>query len=1001
MTRIVSGSPIGFGIGPQMVLRQQLVQRLSPAAGPEALLGVAVEATYRQHGLLFTYHQLPRREAGMLLHLGSAGLMWGGHAFVVPDFFPHLTPDKQQLVAGLVAVHEYGEVCFGDHHQASLLEFAVASLEGQLEWYLNFLHENYLLKFRDVVVHRMASHLEAAFTEVGVDTPEWASADAPTPPAAEDPTARRAHALAGAFRWPPALAHRYAHAMEESPGLLAHKAKDWVQALVAVDLARPFLMLARDAAVASIYTRVAHGAPWREVVAEAKRAFLWPLFQYSWELGKEILPPIGTQLGVLDLCVEQTQAEVFSALISHAPAGTPPDPFFDSDLRSLLAMARIERTILRRLGCRMPWQRTVDAATVTEPPAALHEPAEIARFRRAVWQLRDQVPEAANARRDLTVLRCIATHVREHPSALLRALPEEAALAWYERQRARLASEDRADFSRASLVDPLSARGFAVLDVSPHDLIDVYLARVAAEIQREQAAIGRLLTAGSDECEPMLFHLAACRHRDAVAEGLHALQARLQQIIEEIRPLVPDHPWAAEDLTEPITLTDESWLSRSATPTPTIPRPVDIFLEGPEITVRHVPDRLLAQMDVEWHRRVLTQMIASQVLWATREMSRTTPQARLLAHWGAAGAVREYRARLRDAGVRDEDVSAVDLIGTPDALLRVTPASRDPFDVMRLEIAARMIALDAPDAEFDHLLPSMDTLRSLADDPDARIREYVATVQAEVERRARAREAATTPPVDTPPQQVTQNPDLLYTLTQDRFWVVMATLSGGVLSGPRQMDLRRVWPDVSDAVITSIRAFDHLSSCPRGMTHAGLDFLGDKLTGQPAERLTALLLLRHHHPFFNSANSPVQISFHLPALWNTYPGRTRLLNRLIRVIHTSDAPLVKALAEEVVATLTRSQQERSDDTLRVLQCVREGTAATFLASAKTYGGPAAVLRPLRLAAWLGQREAYDDLGRAAESHRLAAVRRQAAKWHAELTEARAAGVFAGIPGWEE
>lgn len=113
------------------------IQSLFSAWG--SIYDQAEKRQYNKHGLDFEYAVVRREDFPYLLSIGSAGLSLGDMRFVMEDFFIDLSEEERERFIEAVAVHEYGESVFNNHHQASLLEFEVVRRDGFLERYLEML----------------------------------------------------------------------------------------------------------------------------------------------------------------------------------------------------------------------------------------------------------------------------------------------------------------------------------------------------------------------------------------------------------------------------------------------------------------------------------------------------------------------------------------------------------------------------------------------------------------------------------------------------------------------------------------------------------------------------------------------------------------------------------------------------------------------------------------------------------------------------------------------
>lgn len=88
--------------------------------------------------------------------------------FVMEDFFVDATPKENAWAMDMIAVHEHGEAVLGNHHDASLLEFAIAEEEGKTEAYLEFLDKRAKNKMVDVVMNRMGQVFKEELNRLGM-----------------------------------------------------------------------------------------------------------------------------------------------------------------------------------------------------------------------------------------------------------------------------------------------------------------------------------------------------------------------------------------------------------------------------------------------------------------------------------------------------------------------------------------------------------------------------------------------------------------------------------------------------------------------------------------------------------------------------------------------------------------------------------------------------------------------------------------------------------------
>jgi hypothetical protein len=232
-----------LSLGQSLELKQEITHSLKLSSFEEQFAEVyatAEKRDYNKHGLTFTYAVVKRAEFPYLLSIGSPGLRFGDMTFVMEDFFvdPKISADFREKLVEMIAVHEYGEMVFGNHHQASLLEFAVAQQEGVLEHYLAFMDKNCFLKFRDIALNRMGPELLAALDESGTQV-EGNIPDHYETSEEDFPSLRTAMALRDGFRWPRNLHDRYAHTLDEDEEVVTEKIMEWAKTASAPPMVRP------------------------------------------------------------------------------------------------------------------------------------------------------------------------------------------------------------------------------------------------------------------------------------------------------------------------------------------------------------------------------------------------------------------------------------------------------------------------------------------------------------------------------------------------------------------------------------------------------------------------------------------------------------------------------------------------------------------------------------------------------------------------------------------
>ncbi|MCP5464671.1 MAG: hypothetical protein H7A33_06570 [Deltaproteobacteria bacterium] len=194
----------------------------------------AEKKIYQGHGLEFEYAAVTREEFPYLVSIGSAGMYFGGMLFVMTNFFLN-AGEMSDRYTDLVAVHEYGEHVFNDHHQATLLELEVARREGVLEGYLEFLRNHYDLKIRDISLHRMGAELvESAKEKVdGLDVDDdeveevFVYKEIP-----QDDSTQVARELRDAFTWPEELYWEYSDLFDGDAEREREATSDWADYIV-------------------------------------------------------------------------------------------------------------------------------------------------------------------------------------------------------------------------------------------------------------------------------------------------------------------------------------------------------------------------------------------------------------------------------------------------------------------------------------------------------------------------------------------------------------------------------------------------------------------------------------------------------------------------------------------------------------------------------------------------------------------------------------------------
>lgn len=271
--RLAAGASQAIGLSTGMRMSLELNQRLelSQSMRLELTLTQALQSSNADYyaglyanakklrirleslGLDFEVALVSRLDLPEMMHLGSAGLMAYGFPFVMEDFFVDLGQEERDRFIQLVAVHEYGEVIFGNHHMASLLELAVAKHWGVLEGYLEFLESRYAAKFRDVALHRLRGPLLQGLKEENFDIPEedLAAESEWFPPSGEEAQVLAARRVLEQYPVSDAVAERFEAAVRDDMKISEGELNEWVQYITALEQTRAFYAKAlQDAAEA-------------------------------------------------------------------------------------------------------------------------------------------------------------------------------------------------------------------------------------------------------------------------------------------------------------------------------------------------------------------------------------------------------------------------------------------------------------------------------------------------------------------------------------------------------------------------------------------------------------------------------------------------------------------------------------------------------------------------------------------------------------------------------
>lgn len=288
------GPTLGPSLRQSLELRQTLELTLSlPAIFSEwdSIYGSAEKRVYDKQGLQFEYAVVRRMEFPYMLAIGTAGLCANGRLFVMEDFFLDLPEGERSRIVELIAVHEYGERLFEDHHQASLLEFAIAQEEGFLGRYLEILQEKYFLKIRDISLHRMGEELREAIEGLGAKVQDIEKEEGVGEKEVEgEGSARRASELRESFRWPADLRERFGEEAlpADYEGLARSKIRDWASYIVASEQAIAYLNRAGEGAVRSGLAARESGGDTEEILFQMEVAFYEVLEGLAREIEEDV-----------------------------------------------------------------------------------------------------------------------------------------------------------------------------------------------------------------------------------------------------------------------------------------------------------------------------------------------------------------------------------------------------------------------------------------------------------------------------------------------------------------------------------------------------------------------------------------------------------------------------------------------------------------------------------------------------------------------------------------
>lgn len=416
-------------------------QYMSPL---EALLRHAVPRRYNKHGLDFTYYGISRRHARYMMALGSMGIAFmkgdtlegvtDAYPIVVEDFFQNEDPAIQRMLIDAVAVHEYGEVVLGNHHDASLLEFAIMQKEGKLGQYLEFLEKRYRLKFRDVVFERLKPYLDEALDEQGVDVDnEGENAEAVDAPEGdspiEDPSRMLAQHLAASFVWPEEISEFYKIAFEEDEADLRELAGTTAETLVAVSYAEHTMQDGIAGARAAFEWTLERSSDVDRAVSAAKSMFVWSFFEHRHELDSRTAGELkGNARGILEAAFGEILEEL-NDMVRHRSMSDGMDrsavsPFDDLTLDAILEIVQLEGALFEKIDYRLDYDYDKEWLEGRDIPPFEREIDENRYYylHQLIWQAGAQMPDMS----DLEKVRQVAST----PLNLITQMPEKQLGKW-------------------------------------------------------------------------------------------------------------------------------------------------------------------------------------------------------------------------------------------------------------------------------------------------------------------------------------------------------------------------------------------------------------------------------------------------------------------------------------------------------------------------------------------------------------------------------------------
>lgn len=225
----------------QLSVSQVLLNRLVLSVGDkyQMLYAGARKIHFKDDklGLDFEVALVSRAEAPEFKDLG-AGFMIDGMSFVVEDYFVDLDEITRSAFITLVAVHEYGERVFRDHHKATQLELAVARHMGMLDNYIEFLGSRELVKFRDVVLYRLKDMVEEQLKEGGIKVDNDAFRNGAVHE--NDASAMAAAEIIRRFQIPQEIIDRYEGVDNEELGVVEEKVGEWIKYITALEQTEAF-----------------------------------------------------------------------------------------------------------------------------------------------------------------------------------------------------------------------------------------------------------------------------------------------------------------------------------------------------------------------------------------------------------------------------------------------------------------------------------------------------------------------------------------------------------------------------------------------------------------------------------------------------------------------------------------------------------------------------------------------------------------------------------------